>query len=957
MASSSPSSSSPPPLVEIATSSEETLLLTRTGEVLVCRHVDAADDNQNGVDDTVDDEDGILAFDIDNISKNQSSELLDDSCSLNANSFEASITGRNKLHREKQRHSLQKAWAECCEPERFCDLATSDKNYGNQRGSSGRGGGLLGGSEDHLDTAKLNYNDLVNGMSSKLNIIDHQDVLNEKEKGDANNNDWNTVSPKRRKKLQQQQKLQQPKLQQQTLLLQTPPRRRGKKDSSPSSTINNFGSNDDSDDEEEEEHDENPDRININDVQLQDHNNFTFIGGSGGSPTPMLSFDYTGYEPPTPEKLFGTMNDDGSCTSTEATFSMAGLPPSLPSITLASFTTATTSSHQKGKDGGTMTMNGQHHQEQQHLNEEQQQLLQQQKQQRRRRSIMGSTSSVLSGIPTFLHHLSQIRITHLSAHPRGHHVLLISEEGLLFSYGSNECGQLGLGRFHKKGGGGGGREIVTIPSIVTPLLENGGKTVNCAAGVDYSLVVVRIEGSRLAHRRYNNESPSSSPGNNSPNDCNIHHQMYGFGNNEHMKLGLLDPDGNGRRRDNNVGGNFTTPRRSRVENADLDSPASASLSCCFSTPESFATLGSGIEDNDHTQANYVFLPRRVALHCRVISRKGINPVMKQSQTDLPLEYGIFNVAASSDHSAALVRRPSGAVELYSWGRGDALRQPAYLEDDIPSPRRWECVPVLKPQKKKMQNGLTIVTPTLVTTLSSLHESQASVKSGAPPRFHSPRKESRQRSPGKPLSNSENRDETKSLLNPTEYLVNVALGPSCTHVVTSSGRWFAFGSSDDGLLGLGADTTTSHVPTEVKLAGSETIQSISIGEKHAVAVSSQGHAYMWGRCQHDIAEDNEPVSSPQPISFADKMPTKTKTLEDALIRHIGLDASSRTNNASGDADGVVYAHAGRDLSVFVLESGSVLTCGKKSGRLGQGDVSMDVNSPRQMFGGLQLWRND
>jgi alpha-tubulin suppressor-like RCC1 family protein len=948
MASSSPSSSSSPPLVVIATSSEETLLLTRTGEVLVCRHVDAAD-NQIDADDAVD-EDGIIPLDIDNISKTQSSELRDD-CSLNANSFEATITGRNKLHRQKQRHSLQKAWAECCEPERFCDLSTSNTHNSNLRSSGGRGGGLLGGSEEHLD-------ELLNGMNSKLNIIDVD--------SGADNSDWNTVSPKRRKKLQQQQQKQQqehltksqqpPKLQQQPLL-QTPPRnlgnrRRGKNDCSPSSIINNFGSTDDSD---EEEHDDNPDRININDVQLQDHNNFTFIGGSGDSPTPMLSFDYSGYEPPTPENLLGTMNDDSSVTSTEATFSIAGLPPPLPS-TLASLASSTTpaSSYKKGNDSGnkTMTINGHHHQDE-HLNEQYQQHKEQKEQhQRRRRSQIGkNTSSVLSGIPTFLQHLSQIRITHLSAHPRGNHVLLISEEGLLFSYGSNEYGQLGLGRFHKKGGGKG-REIVTIPSIVTPLLENGGKTVNCAAGVDYSLVVVRIEGSRLANRRYNKVSPSSSLGKNSPNYCIIHHQMYAFGNNEDMKLGLLDPDGNGSRRDNSVSGNFATPRRNRVENEDLDSPGSASLSCCFSTPESFSSVGSGIEENGLSQANCVFLPRRVALHCRVIPRNGTNSPIKQSQTDLQLEYGIFNVAASSDHSAALVRRPSGAVELYSWGKLDALRQPVsytVLEDDILSPRRWECVPSLKPQKK-MQNGLTIAAPTLVTALSSLHESQSSGKNGAPPRFHSPRKESRHR------FNAEKREETKSLLNPTEYVVNVALGPSCTHAITSFGRWFAFGSSTDGLLGLGANTTTSHVPTEVKLTGSETIQSISIGEKHAVAVSSAGSAYMWGRCPHGIAEGDEHVSSPRHISFADKKPNTTKILEDALIRHIGLGASSRTNNAPDNAVAVVYAHAGRDLSVFVLESGSVLTCGKKSGRLGQGDINMDVKSPRQMFGGLQLWRN-
>ena len=946
----------------VATSAEETLLLTCTGEVLVCRHVDNGDDihnryasasAHNGDDDN--DDGGMIPFDFDNIANNPTSASLD--ISLNSNSLQASI---NTQQQQQQRRSLQKAWAECCEPERFCDLSTSDNNNNNNaaahhhhhdRNDRGGGGGLLGGSEDY------NHDELVNGMSTNLNNIDITDNRH-RDSAVGNDDDWNEVATRRRKKSQQEQSR-----------FQTPLRNNNARDevndaSSPSSININIGSHDD-----DGEDDENDDIININDVQLQDHDNFTYIGGNGGgSPTPMLSFDYSGYEPPTPERLLDSNTPPSSTTSSTGgddriKISMSGPPPPrLPST----FTSITNSFHEREHSG----MNGHHQQSPINQTEQQQQQTQQQ-QQPRRRSIERNTSpAVLCGIPTFLHHLSQIRITHLSAHPRGHHVLLISEEGLLFSYGSNECGQLGLGRFHKEGDRGRGKgsnyHRVTIPSIVTPLLENGGKTVNCAAGVDYSLLVVRTEGARLSNRRKQQASggnklpPSSSR--NSHNDRNAHHQMYGFGNNEHMKLGLLDPDGNGgRQRSNNnynSGGGFTTPRRGRGDDKDIDSPGSASLSCCFSTPDSFATDNSGIVANAET-TNYVFLPRRVALHCRVISRQGTNSAGNQAQMDSkPLEYGIFKVAASSQHSAALVRRPNGAVELYSWGKGEALGQPVSqsLEDDIPSPRRWECVPSLKPEKKK-NTPTTIATPTLVTTLSSMQGGQSVVKTGAPPR--SPRPETRRRSPGTTLPNSENRE---CLLDPAEYLVNLALGASCTHAVTSSGRWFAFGSSNDGLLGLGSTTNTSPAPTEVKLDGSERIQAISIGEKHAVAVSNQGRAYTWGRFEHGITPDSEDakssLSSPKAVKFADMMTSKTSTLENAIMRHIGQDTSNDTSsNHDASSAGVVCAHAGRDLSVFVLESGSVLTCGKKSGRLGQGEVSMDIHSPKPMFGGLQLWRND
>ena len=957
MASCSPSPSLS--LVAIATSSEETLLLTQTGEVLVCHH---GHDDPNEIE-TTEEDDGLLEFD-------DSLEFLDD-CSLNANSFEASITGRNKLHRPQQRHSLQKAWTECCEPERLCDLAYHQNISASQHSDRDRRGGLFGGSEDHLVADESSYNELVNGMSSKLNID---------QESHERDSDWNTVSPRRKNKSQRKQKQQQLIQQHQSSkqkniqqpVLRTPPRkignqrRRRNDDNTSSPTTNKSARNNVSDDDD---HDERPDRINMNDVQLQDHNNFTFIGGNAASPTPMLSFDYSGYEPPTPERLHSKIvgdEDDNSCTSTEVTFSMNDSPYPQLSRTLTST--------KVGKDSNRTRTNSSHAQQEHYLNDKQKQH----QHQRRRRSRMGNMSTVLPGVPTFLHHLSQIRITHLSAHPRGRHVLLISEEGLLFSYGSNKCGQLGLGLFHKKGRGGGrgiatNTEIdstqftVTTPSIVTPLLENGGKTVNCAAGIDYSLVVVRTEGERLARRRHNKGPPSPSSGNRNPEDCMWHHQMYGFGNNKDMKLGLLDPDRNNRRRNNNANAKVATPKRSHGdENADIESPGST-LSLCFSTAHSLASVESRIVENGNNEDNYVFLPRRVALHCRVFSKKGITPTMNHTQTDQsqPLEYGIFKVAASSEHSAALVRRPSGMVELYTWGKGEALGQPSShvtLEEDFPSPRRWECVPSFNSEINETQS-LPIATPTLVSALSSLHESHSGMKNGAPPRTPSPRKESSRRNPRK-AQNLENSGAPKSLLNPSEYLVNVALGPSCTHTVTSSGRWFSVGSSEDGLLGLGADTKIAPVPTEVKLSGSETIQSVSIGEKHAVAVSNQGQAYTWGRLHHGISRSascDKPVSSPQLISFEAKQLDRRMTLENALLRHVGFEASKTTSyenqNQSKDTDGVLCAHAGRDLSIFVHESGSVLSCGRKSGRLGQGDVTKDVNTPSKMFGGLQLWRNE
>ena len=48
--------------------------------------------------------------------------------------------------------------------------------------------------------------------------------------------------------------------------------------------------------------------------------------------------------------------------------------------------------------------------------------------------------------------------------------------------------------------------------------------------------------------------------------------------------------------------------------------------------------------------------------------------------------------------------------------------------------------------------------------------------------------------------------------------------------------------------------------------------------------------------------------------------------------------------------------GLDSTVFIMRSGAVTSCGKMSGRLGQGEVLGDVHIPRPMFGGLRLWQN-
>ena len=121
----------------------------------------------------------------------------------------------------------------------------------------------------------------------------------------------------------------------------------------------------------------------------------------------------------------------------------------------------------------------------------------------------------LQGVPTFLMH--EIRISAISASSLGSHVLLISTDALVFSYGSNGHGQLGPGI---------SESCVSTPTLVTAILESGGKTVHLCgrSGVDCSLICVKTR-----QRRIQKESADAL----SENSEGYHlHQLYGFGSNK-----------------------------------------------------------------------------------------------------------------------------------------------------------------------------------------------------------------------------------------------------------------------------------------------------------------------------------------------------------------------------------------------------------------------------------------
>lgn len=488
--------------------------------------------------------------------------------------------------------------------------------------------------------------------------------------------------------------------------------------------------------------------------------------------------------------------------------------------------------------------------------------------------------ALLHGIPTFVSALSTVFVTKVSAHPSGSHVLLISREALLFSYGRNHHGQLGNGRQED--------HFVRNPAIVTPLLERGGKAIDCAAGVNHSLVIVQTIGDRVGLQS------SSSLSDDSTSPTLTHHQVYAFGRNDYMKLGLNDPS--------------SAPSAA--------SPKQRSNGNASTAQSSLVDEGKGLEDD-------VLLPRSVRLGVTFspCPQDGTN---EDRGLTLPRR-GIFAIAASDHHSAALVRTDADVIELYTWGKasrgalglGSHVREVGGLDPSRAVANRPDKV--AKPTIKKRLSALprAVAIPNIIQSLSK-----------------------------RPINGRK------------PHPCSISLGPECTAVLLSDGKVITFGSSSDGLLGLGKEIETMIEPTEITFGYSSSstiptsIAKISHGSRHAIAIAKDGSAFSWGLSDHGRLgyrpQGQDLLKGVQILKQIEKKGKETKS--DKRKRIIW---SPRKVHFHESVSGLVNACAGFDNTVFHTEAGDVLSCGRMSGRLGQGEIVLDVHHPTPMFGGLRL----
>jgi alpha-tubulin suppressor-like RCC1 family protein len=181
---------------------------------------------------------------------------------------------------------------------------------------------------------------------------------------------------------------------------------------------------------------------------------------------------------------------------------------------------------------------------------------------------------------------------------------------------------------------------------------------------------------------------------------------------------------------------------------------------------------------------------------------------------------------------------------------------------------------------------------------------------------------------------------------------------------------SFGFSAEGMLGQAFNHTHTMEPGEVFLPCDNDssdnsyirIASISAGAFHVVALSQDGNAYSWGINSNDRLG----LGHIDFETLADELPEKKENL--VVIEWVPqkIDATHKISAAAkrcyrekkgDDADPnhrIALVCAGYDSSIMVTETGQVLSFGKRSGRLGKGEMPSNVNTPEPMYGGLHLF---
>ncbi|XP_012283893.1 probable E3 ubiquitin-protein ligase HERC4 isoform X2 [Orussus abietinus] len=154
---------------------------------------------------------------------------------------------------------------------------------------------------------------------------------------------------------------------------------------------------------------------------------------------------------------------------------------------------------------------------------------------------------------------------------------------------------------------------------------------------------------------------------------------------------------------------------------------------------------------------------------------------------------------------------------------------------------------------------------------------------------------------------------------TSIVVQISCGLNHTLALTNNGDLYAWGSNNDGQLGLGPDIKKETKPKHIQSLATVPIAFIACGGYHSIAVSKSGAVFAWGKNSFGQLGLNDTVNRSHPV-------------------HLRTMRNSK----------VCYVACGEDFSVFLTMDGGVFSCGAGMyGQLGHGNNSNEI-LPRQIM---------
>lgn len=169
----------------------------------------------------------------------------------------------------------------------------------------------------------------------------------------------------------------------------------------------------------------------------------------------------------------------------------------------------------------------------------------------------------------------------------------------------------------------------------------------------------------------------------------------------------------------------------------------------------------------------------------------------------------------------------------------------------------------------------------------------------------------------------------------EEIVSLSLGAEFSAAVTSEGRLFTWGYNNKGQLGDGTLTdrfTPTDITSQFSLNSGELISSVSLGDYHSSALTTDGRVFTWGFNNNGQLGDG--------------------TLTD---KHSPQDITTEFNFDSGEHPTAVSL--GEEFSALITSEGRVFTWGNNVfGQLGD-NTTIDRSSPTDITSEFDLEMNE